>query len=93
MVFPEELIDPAGGRFRKAKAPAEFPPAPWRRHRLKGKSKADPGDAIISGFVGQHAAGVNEHTHMRIEAIFDAAASLANQFLSVSNWRPPPPKA
>ena len=46
------------------------------RRRSTAGGDAEPGNAIISSFVGQHAAGVNEYAHMRIEAIFDAAASL-----------------
>jgi hypothetical protein len=74
--------DPAGNKLRKKKAPADSPPAqPWIHH-LKGEAQAGPGDAIQFCFVRHHPAAVNEYSHVRGEAIFNAAASLTKPHLA-----------
>ena len=74
--------DLAGGKLRKEKAPADFPPAQQWMHHLESETQAGPGDAIQFCFVRPHRAGVKEYSHVRGEAIFHAAASLTKPHLA-----------
>lgn len=60
----------------KGKTPADFRRRNDRNKSLEREPQAEPGDAIILRFVRPHCAGVEEHAHMRTEAIFHSTARL-----------------